>query len=210
MNVTIRRRALLSLPLAALFLATVARADREAYKFDGAHTNVGFRIRHFVSKVSGSFRKFEGTIEIDRAKPATSTVELKIETGSIDTGNAKRDDHLRSPDFFDAVKFPEMTFKSTKITDKGNGAYEVAGDLTMKGVTKPVVLNVTSLGFAKDGRGGEKTGFEVTGKVNRKDFGVAWNAPMDGGGVMLGEDVELDISVEANKKKPEAPAPAPK
>jgi polyisoprenoid-binding protein YceI len=209
MNVALRRRALLSLPLAALLLATAARAEREAFKFDGAHTNVGFRIRHFVSKVNGSFRKFDGTIEIDRAKPATSTVELKIDAASIDTGNAKRDDHLRSADFFDAAKFPEITFKSTKITDKGNGAFEVAGDLTMKGVTKPAVLTVTSLGFAKDARGNEKTGFDVTGKLNRKDFGVTWNAPMDGG-LMLGEDVELDISVEANKKKPEAPAAAPK
>jgi polyisoprenoid-binding protein YceI len=206
------RRAQVILPFAALvaFVASapVARADREVFTLDGAHTQIGFKVRHFVSKVGGQFKKFSGTIEIDRAKPSASTVDLKIEAASIDTGNESRDKHLNSPDFFDTAKFPELTFKSTKIEPKGKDVFEVTGDLTIKGVTKTAVLTVTSGGFTAEGARGQKAGFEVTGKINRKDFGVNWNNIMDGT-AMLGDDVDIAITVEANKKKPEAAAPAP-
>jgi polyisoprenoid-binding protein YceI len=208
---SIRRLARL-VPLAALLvLAPALRADREVFALDQAHTQIGFKVRHFVSKVGGQFKKFSGAIEIDRAKPSASTVDLKIEAASLDTANENRDKHLNSPDFFDTAKFPEITFKSTKITEKGKDLYEVAGDLTMRGVTKPVVLTVSAGGFMKDGRGGEKAGFEVTGKVNRQDFGVAWNRVFEGA-AMLSDDVDVLITVEANKKKAEAasaPASAP-
>lgn len=198
-------------PLAALsltlVLASTARAEKEVFTFDKNHTEIGFKVRHFVSKVPGRFRDFTGTIELDRAKPADSVVDLKIAAGSIDTGNAKRDADLNSPNFFDTARFPDITFKSTKIVDKGNGSYEVTGDLTIKGVTKPVVLSATHNGFASDGRGGQKAGFDLTGKLNRKDFGVNWNNIVDGA-AMLSDDVDLVITVEANKKKPEAAAPA--
>jgi polyisoprenoid-binding protein YceI len=199
--------------LAALAFAPAARAEKETFVFDKNHTEVAFKIRHFVSKVGGRFTKFDGTIEIDRANPAASTVSLKIESASIDTGTPNRDKHLNSPDFFDTAKFPEITFASTKVVAKGANAYEVTGDLTMKGVTKPVVLSVSANGFANDGRGGQKAGFDVAGRVNRKDFGVNWNSIVDGN-AMLADDVDVLITVEANKKKAEAaaapPAPATK
>jgi polyisoprenoid-binding protein YceI len=205
-----RPRALAPLALALVFAAAPSRAEKETFLLDKNHTRIGFKVRHFVSKVSGHFAKFEGTIVLDRAKPEESSVDLKIDATSIDTGVPNRDKHLNSADFFDTAKFPEMTFKSTKITAKGQDAFEVTGDLTMRGVTKPVTLAVTANGFANDGRGGQKTGFDVGGKLNRKDFGVSWNATVDQT-TMLSDDVDLEITVEANKPapKPAAPPAAP-
>jgi polyisoprenoid-binding protein YceI len=136
---------------------------------------------------------------MDNVNPLASTVELKIDAASISTGNADRDKHLNTPDFFDTAKFPEIVFKSTKIVAKGKDVFEVTGDLTMKGVTKPVILTVAANGFAPSGHGGQKAGFDVTGKLNRKDFGVSWNSVADGFAV-LSDDVDLTISVEANMK----------
>jgi polyisoprenoid-binding protein YceI len=201
-----RRRALVPLTLALLVSAVSARAEKETFVFDKNHTEIGFKVRHFVSKVGGRFAKFEGTIVLDRAKPEESTVELKIDAASIDTGNPSRDKHLNSPDFFDTAKYPEITFKSTKIAAKDKDTFAVTGDLTMRGVTKPVTLAVTSNGFASDGRGGQKAGFDVTGKLNRKDYGVSWNAIVDQN-AMLSDDVDLVISIEANRP---APKPAAK
>ena len=197
-----------TLAVLALALAPAARAEKETFTFDKVHSEFGFKVRHFVSKVGGRFTKFDGTIEIDRANPAASSVKLKIEAASIDTGNPAREKHLNSPDFFDTAKFPEITFNSTKIVAKSKDMYEVTGNLTVKGVTKPVVLTVAANGFANDGHGGQKAGFDVTGKINRKDFGVSWNSMVDGN-AMLGDDVDILITVEANKKKAEAPATAP-
>jgi polyisoprenoid-binding protein YceI len=202
------RRFAPAVALAFLALAPAARADKETFVFDKNHTEFSFKVRHFVSKVGGRFTKFDGTIEIDRANPAASAVNLKIEAASIDTGNPAREKHLNSPDFFDTAKFPEITFNSTKIVAKSKDVYEVTGNLTIKGVTKPVVLTVAANGFAGDGHGGQKAGFDVTGKLNRKDFGVSWNGIVDGN-AMLSDDVDLVISVEANKKMAEAPAAAP-
>jgi polyisoprenoid-binding protein YceI len=205
-----RPRALAPLALALVFAASSARAEKETFLLDKNHTVIGFKVRHFVTKVPGKFAKFEGTLVLDRAKPEESSVDLKIEATSIDTGVPNRDKHLNSADFFDTAKFPEITFKSTKIASKGKDAYEVTGDLTMRGVTKPVTLVVTANGFANDGRGGQKTGFDVTGKLNRKDFGVSWNATVDQT-TMLSDEVDLEITVEANKPapKPAAPPAAP-
>lgn len=194
--------------LAFLALAPAARAEKETFTFDKAHSEFGFKVRHFVSKVGGRFTKFDGTIELDRANPASGAVNLKIDAASIDTGNPNRDKHLNTPDFFDTAKFPDITFKSTKIAAKGKDTYEVTGDLTMKGVTKPVVLTVTAGGFANDGQGGQKAGFDVAGKISRKDFGVNWNSIVDGN-AMLSDNVDVLITVEANKKKADAPATAP-
>lgn len=191
--------------LAVLALAPSARGEKETFVFDKAHSEFGFKVRHFVSKVGGRFTKFDGTIQIDATNPLASTVELKIDAASINTGNPDRDKHLNSPDFFDTAKFPEIIFKSTKIALKGKDTFEVTGDLTMRGVTKPVVLTVVANGFASDGHGGQKAGFDVTGKLNRKEFGVSYNALADGLAV-LSEEVDLGITVEANKQKPAAPA----
>jgi polyisoprenoid-binding protein YceI len=209
-----RRRSLAPLALALVFSAASARAEKETFVLDKNHTQIGFRVRHFVSKVGGRFTKFDGAIALDRAKPSESSVELKIDAASIDTGVPNRDKHLNSPDFFDTAKFPEITFKSTKIAVKDKDTYEVTGDLTMRGVTKPVTLAVTANGFTGDGKGGLKAGFDVAGKLNRKDFGVSWNAIVDQN-AMLSDDVDLLISIEADKPAPKpavphgAPAAAP-
>jgi polyisoprenoid-binding protein YceI len=205
-----RRLASAPLALALVLSAASARAEKETFVLDKNHTEIGFKVRHFVSKVGGRFGKFEGAIALDRAKPEESSVDLKIDATSIDTGNPNREKHLNSPDFFDTAKYPEITFKSTKVTAKNKDTYEVTGDLTMRGVMKAVTLTVTANGFTSDGRGGQKTGFDVTGKLNRKDFGVNWNAIVDQN-AMLSDEVDLVISVEANKPapKPAAPAAAP-
>jgi polyisoprenoid-binding protein YceI len=201
-----RRSALAPLALALAFSAGAARADKETFVFDKNHSEIGFKVRHFVSKVGGKFTKFDGTITLDRVKPEDSSVELKIEAASIDTGVPNRDKHLNSADFFDTAKYPEITFRSTKVAAKGKDTFDVTGDLTIRGVTKPVVLTVVANGFTNDGRGGQKAGFDVTGRLNRKDFGVNWNAVVDQN-AMLSDDVDLLIFVEANKPAPKPVVP---
>jgi polyisoprenoid-binding protein YceI len=186
-------------------------AETETFAFDKAHSLIGFRIRHFVSKVEGRFKDFDGTIWIDRQNPSASRVELTIPTASIDTSNEGRDKDLRSENFFDAAKYPTITFKSTKIEPKGKDSYEVTGELSMHGVTKTITVPVKHGGFLKmKGRNGmtEKTGFEIALPLNRKDFGITWNRPLDTGGFMLSDDVEINVQVEANKAMPEEPKPA--
>ena len=185
---------------------TLPAAAADTYGVDKAHSEVLFSIKHLVSKVSGSFQDFDGKIVVDKAKPEASSVEFTIKATSINTNNARRDDHLRSPDFFDVAKFPEITFKSTKVTPKGNDAYEVAGDLTMRGVTKPVVLAISYLGDIKDQMGNDKAGFEATTTLNRQDFGVVWNKTLDQGGYVLGDDVKVAVNLQAVKPKQAAAA----
>ncbi|HEY3171612.1 MAG TPA: YceI family protein [Thermoanaerobaculia bacterium] len=190
-----------------LSIVAVAGAATETFVFDRAHSQVGFQIRHFLTKVEGRFRDYDGRILIDRQNPANSRVEVTIQAASIDTGNEKRDADLRSANFFDVEKYPTITFKSTKVTPNGKDLYEVTGDLTMHGVTKTVIVPVRHTGFLNLGKM-EKAGFEVTFPLNRKDFGITWNRAMDAGGVMLGDDVQITVLVEANKEMPAAPAPA--
>jgi len=140
---------------------------------------------------------------VDRANPAASTVDFTVQTASIDTGEPKRDEHLRSADFFDVATHPKLTFKSTSVKPVGKDTYQVAGDLTMHGVTKPVTLTVTYLGSSKDPfSGNEKLGFDVAGALNRQDFGIKWNKALDSGGVLVGDEVKVQIAVEANRAKP--------
>ncbi len=194
--------------LGTLLLVSQASAAVETYKIDPAHSQVGFAVRHFFSKVPGKFNTYEGTISVDPQDLSKSVVEVSIDTASIDTGNKDRDSHLQSPDFFDAQKFPKMTFKSTSITPQGTNKATMKGDLTMHGVTKPVTLDVEILGMGT-GMGGRKSaGFEAKGKLNRQDFGVAWNKVLEGGGSVLGDEVEIAINVEGAGEKPAA-APAP-
>jgi len=204
---TLSRRRLALLLTIGLVIAAAARSATEAFVFDKPHSQVGFRIRHWLTKVEGRFRDFDGRIWLDRANPADSRVELTIQAASIDTGTENRDKHLRSADFFDVEKYPTVTFKSTKVAPKGKDLYEVTGDLTMHGVTKTLTIPVRHTGFLNLGKQ-EKAGFELTIPVNRKDFGIVWNRTADAGGVMLGDDVEITVLVEANKEAPkEAPAP---
>jgi polyisoprenoid-binding protein YceI len=189
---------LLVLLAAAFTLAATLTA--ETYVIDKNHSDASFQIRHFASKVRGRFADFAGTIQADPAKPEASSVEFTIKTASIDTNQPDRDKHLRSADFFDAEKFPEITFKSSKVTPAGKDKYDVTGTLTMHGVSKEVTLPVTYLGTMKDPRGSEIASFEVATKLNRKDFGMTWNKALDNGGFMLSDDVDVQISLETKKQ----------
>ena len=178
---------------------------QETWTVDKGHSTATFKIRHFTANVVGSFNDFDGTVTIDRANPAKSSVEFTIQTASIDTNSENRDKHLRSADFFDVEKFPAITFKSTAVAAKGSDAFDVTGDLTMHGVTKRVTLPVSFGGFMKTKRG-EKAGFEVETTLNRKDYGIVWNRALDEGGFMLSDDVKVTINLEMDRKMPEAAA----
>jgi len=202
-----------SLILSALLLgaASIASAT-DAFTIDSRHSEAMFRVRHFMSKVSGKFPDVSGVVNIDKANPAASSVNVSIKTATIDTGVADRDKHLRSADFFDTDKFPEISFKSTKIAPTSRkDVYDVTGDFTMHGVTKQITLPVEVLGW-QSGPQGDRVGFSLNTSVNRKDYGVIWNRALDNGGYMLGDDVEVNVAVEAVKRKeaPPAAAPAPK
>jgi polyisoprenoid-binding protein YceI len=192
---------------ALLALSAAAHAATETYLFDKSHSKVGFQIRHWLTKVEGRFTEYDGKILIDREKPANSSVEMAIQASSIDTGQERRDNHLRSADFFEVEKYPTITFKSSKVVPKEKDLYEVTGDLTMHGVTKTIVAPVRHTGFLNLGKQ-EKAGFEITFPINRKDYGIVWNRTADQGGVMLGDEVEISVLVEANKEMPAATAPA--
>ena len=199
------RRTFLAALGAVAIAASAGAAD--TYSFDKAHSDVSFQIRHFLSKVRGRFTDFDGTIVADRARPEASSVEFTIKATSIDTDNENRDKDLRSANFFEVEKFPDITFKSTKVAPRGQDRYDVTGTLTMHGVSKDITLPVTFLGTVNTGRG-EKAGFETGITLNRKDFGIVWNRVLDTGGTTLGDDVIVSINVEANKKQPPSPSPA--
>ena len=198
-----KQSTLLALLLAMAALAPMAQAA-ETYNIDKAHSQVLFTVKHLVSRVTGKFEDFEGKVLIDRAKPENSTAEFSIKTTSVNTSTQRRDDHLRSPDFFDVAKFPEITFKSTKVVAKSKEAFEMDGELSMHGISKPVVLAVTFLGDIKDPQGNERAGFEATTVLNRKDYGIVWNRTLDSGGYLLGDDVSISINLETVKPKPAA------
>ena len=198
-----RRRNLWAVPvLLAAFALPVGAAD--TFTIDKAHSQVGFRVRHLISKVPGRFTDFSGAITADAAAPTAATVSFTIQATSIDTDNAQRDKHLRSADFFDVEKYPTIEFKIRKVTPTGKDRYDVAGSLTMHGVTREVTLPVVFLGLAKDPWGSERAGFEIATTLNRKDYGIVWNQTLDTGGLLLGEDVEISINIEAVKAKPTA------
>ncbi len=171
----------------------------ERFEIDPAHSTVGFTVRHLViTKVHGRFGEFSGTLEHDAENPAASKVAVTIRVPSIDTRDEKRDAHLRSADFFDADNHPEMKFESTKVEASGSD-YRIFGDLTIRGVTKAVVLESEYLGRGKDPWGGERVGFSAKTKVDRKDFGLVWNVALETGGVLVGESVEIELDVQARK-----------
>ena len=188
-----------------LATGSIAQAKPVTWDIDTVHSGVTFTIRHLFSKVSGSFDAFTGTIVYDAENPAASSTQIEIQAKSINTKNERRDNHLRSADFFDVEKFPTITFRSTAVKNLGGGKHELTGDLTMHGVTRPVTLAVTFLGAGAMG-GQQRSGFEATGKLNRKDFGIVWNKTLDQGGMMLGDDVEITIGIEGVERKAEAAA----
>ncbi len=189
---------LLSVAALAAVLSSFASAAVETYTIDPTHSAVGFSIRHFVSKVPGKFSKFSGTIAFDRANPAKSSVEAVIDVTSVNTDNQKRDDHLRNADFFDAAKYSSIKFKSKSWKKTGENSYDVAGDLTMKDVTKEVVLKVTSLGFGPGMGGAQLSGWEATTTIDKKQWNMNDPAMLD---AALGDDVTITINIEAVMKK---------
>lgn len=188
--------------LMVLALRTTALGSTSVWEIDTAHSSAQFAVRHLmVSTVRGDFGKTTGTLTLDEQDPTKSTIEATIDVSSINTRNQKRDDHLKSPDFFDATKYPTMTFKSKKIEAAGEGKFKVTGDLTLHGVTKEVVLNVEGTTKpTKDPMGKMRLGGGATTKINRKDFSLAYNKALETGGVLIGEEVDITIDVELTQK----------
>jgi polyisoprenoid-binding protein YceI len=172
------------------------------WEFDPAHTGVQFKVRHLmVSSVRGDFEKVSGKIVYDEADVTKCSADITIDTASINTRVAKRDEHLRSPDFLDAAKYPAITFKSKRVEKGGTGALKMTGDLTIRGVTKEVVLTVEGPSpVIKDPWGNRRVGGQATTKINRKDFGLVWNAALETGGVVVGDEVDITIDVEIYRK----------
>jgi polyisoprenoid-binding protein YceI len=182
---------------ACVFTQSAFTAD--TYVFDKVHSTMGFQVRHLFSKVPGKCDDFAGKIQFDEANPENSTVEVKIKTASVDTGVAMRDKDLRSANFFDVEKFPEITFTSKSVKRTGETTGEVTGDLTMHGVTKEVVLNVELLGKGAGMEGKTVSGWEARTNLKRSEFGLSWNKMIEGTQV-VGDDVEIDLHVEADKE----------
>ncbi len=168
---------------------------------DPAHSVVGFKIKHLmITNVSGSFKNFHAEVETEDEDFSTANIQLKAEISSIDTNNAQRDAHLRTSDFFEAEKYLEMIFESTKVEKVDEENYLMYGNLTMKGVTKPVKLNVEYSGVTKDPWGGERAGFTVTGKINRTNWGINFNAVLETGNLMLAEEVKINSEIQLVKQ----------
>lgn len=199
-----------SLLALAMTLSLAGSAQAATWEIDPGHSAANFSVRHLmVSNVRGAFGKVTGTVTVDDKDITKSTVDASIDVSTIDTREAKRDEHLKSPDFFDAAKFPAITFKSTKV-EKAGDKLKVSGNLTIHGVTKPVVLDVEGPAKAsKDPWGNTRSGFSATTKINRKDFGLVWNKALETGGVAVGEDVTITLDIEVTAKKAEAPAAKP-
>jgi polyisoprenoid-binding protein YceI len=189
-----------ALVLAALALVAPRPGRAATWEIDPTHSSVQFSVRHMmVSNVRGEFGKFAGTIAADEANPAAARVEATIDSSSIDTRNEKRDEHLRSADFLDTGKFPTITFRSKKI-EKAGAAWKVTGDLTLHGVTREVVLDVDQpTAPVKDPWGALRSGTQARTKISRRDFGIAFNKALDGGGVLVGDEVTITIDVEVKQ-----------
>jgi len=171
------------------------------FAIDTTHSEAAFSVRHLITKVRGRFTDFSGAIAFDADQPAQSKVTFVIQAASIDTNTPDRDKHLRSADFFAVDQFPTVTFESTAITAAGGNDYQVAGDLTMRGITKAIVIPVTLLGTAVDPWGNEKLAFEGEVTVNRKDYGLNWNAALEAGGFLVGDDVKISLTIQAAAAK---------
>lgn len=197
-----RIRAFLLSICSLILLAPAAFAAPETFVIDGAHTNVGFSVRHMFSDVTGRFNDFSGTIELDAEAKKIISVKGEVKTASVDTRHEKRDNHLRDEDFFNVKKFPTMTFTSTDIKGKGE-KIRITGDFTMLGVTRPVTFQAKYLGVGSDPWGNRKAGFSATVTIDRRDFGMGYNAALDTGGLVLGHEVTITLDIEAGKPKPQ-------
>ncbi len=182
----------------ALASASVATAAPATYKIDQNHTEVGFDVKHFFTKVHGNFKEFSGTIVFDPAEVKNIRIDASAKTASVFTNNDRRDGHLRGADFFAADSFPTISFKSTSVKASGKDKYKITGDFTLRGVTKVVTFDGEFLGAGSVGAMGTKAGFTATTVINRKEYGVNWNKTLDQGGMMLGDDVTITLAIEAD------------
>ncbi|MCO5220238.1 MAG: YceI family protein [Thermomicrobiales bacterium] len=181
--------------------STTAQTGTTTYAIDASHSQVGFSVKHMMfSTVRGNFRGFQGTIVVDHANPANSSVNVTIDASTITTGDEKRDEHLRSADFFDAANYPTITFKSTSIDFKDAEKFTINGELTMHGVTNAVKIEAEQTGEGTNPWGIDVAGFEGSAKINRKDFGLNWNASLEKGGVLVGEEIKINLELEAAKQ----------
>ncbi|MFG2711947.1 YceI family protein [Streptomyces goshikiensis] len=171
------------------------------YVIDASHSSIGFTVRHaMVTNVRGSFADHEGTLHLDGSDPSRSTASIDVKIASVDTGMADRDGHLRGGDFFDAEAFPLMSFRSTQAAQLGGDAYRITGDLTIKGVTRPLSIDLEFNGSATDVYGNERVGFEGAAEILRSDWGLTWNAALETGGVMVSDKVKLTFDISAIKQ----------
>ncbi len=172
-----------------------------SFKIDHSHSQIQFTVRHMmISKVRGTFEAYDGTFQMDEQNPENSIINVRIEPASINTRDQKRDEHLRSADFFDAEKYPYMTFQSTRVEVIDDDSAKLHGDLTIKNVTKPVVLDVEYNGSARSPWGTTSFGFNASTTINRKDWGLGWNVALETGGVLVGDEVKIDIELELIKE----------
>jgi polyisoprenoid-binding protein YceI len=203
-----RPKRMVAVLLAGLLAAAVASAQELApYRIDPAHSSVGFVARHFtVSKVRGGFEKFGGSFQVDENDITRSQFEVTIDATSLNTRVENRDNHLKSADFLDVAHHPEITFKSKRIEKSADG-YVAFGDLAIRGVTREVPLRFTLVGPIKDPRGSSRYGVEASATINRQEFGVSWSRVMEGGGLVVSDEIEIEINAELVKVNPEAGAP---
>ena len=181
--------------------ATTTITGARTFTIDPSHSEATFQVRHLLTKVRGHFGAFSGTITYDEAAPASSSVAVTIQSASIDTNEPNRDTHLRSDDFFAVETYPTLGFTSTQIVPAGGDRFDVTGDLTIRGVTRRVTVPVSLLGTATDPWGNEKLGFETEFTINRKDFGLSWNAALETGGFLVGDEVKISLSLQAAAAK---------
>ena len=197
-------RILRLLAAAAIVAPALALGQATPWNIDPAHTHASFTVRHLmISNVRGEFQKTSGTVKIDEKDLTRSTVEAAIEAGSVDTRVEQRDQHLKSPDFLDAAKFPTLTFRSTKVEKAGEGKLKVTGDLTLHGVTKPVVLDVSTSAEVKGMYGETRRAFAATTKIDRKDYGLTWNKLVEAGPA-VGDEVAITLDLELVKDQPKS------
>lgn len=195
-------RSMMRTLIAALLLASPAFAGTSTWEIDTAHTNAQFAVKHLmVSTVRGTMGPVTGTVTIDDADLTKSTASATVDATGVDTRNEKRDEHLRAADFFDVAKYPTMTFTSTKVEKVADGKFKVTGDLTLRGVTKPVVLDVEGSPTPMiDPFGKTRIGGVATTRINRKDFGLNWSKSLDGGGLVVSDEVDITIDIELTRK----------
>jgi len=174
----------------------VAVKTAQTYAIDKMHSEVAFQVRHLLTKVRGRFTEFAGTVVFDQQHPEQSSASLTIDASSVDTGTPDRDNHLRSDDFFAVGTYPTLTFTSSQVVKTGDATYDVVGTLTIRGVAEEITLPVTYLGTAKDPWGNVRAGFETSLTLNRKDFGLTWNAALETGGFLVGDEVRINLSIQ--------------